>query len=245
MKVLQNMQQVAKAREELNAKGLPAPDVGLRLSLRRLGVLRSIGVGEMEKSWDVLETLDFIDRHLSREDPIVDIGAFASEVIVSLHRLGYRNLAGVDLSKRLGEMPYADSIRFETCDFMQTPFEDGSFAAVTAISVIEHGFDPERLLREVSRVLRPGGYFIASFDYWPEKIDTTGTTFFGMDWLIFSEQDVRDFIAAAARHGLYPSEAGEFGAGDRVIHCGGKDYTFAWLALQKEGGPSTRDAAER
>ncbi len=116
---------------------------------------------------------------------------------------------------------------------MHTPFADGSFRAITAISVIEHGFDGTALLSEVSRLLAPGGYFIASFDYWPEKIDTTGTTFFDMSWTIFSREEVDDFIALAARHGLEPVGEREYDAASAPIRCGGKDYTFAWLVLGK------------
>jgi SAM-dependent methyltransferase len=60
---------------------------------------------------------------------------------------------------------------------MHTPFEDRSFSCITSISVIEHGFDGSRLVREVSRLLVRGGYFIASFDCWPEKIDSSGNYF--------------------------------------------------------------------
>ena len=40
------------------------------------------------------------------------------------------------------------------------PFEDGSFSLVTANMVVEHVAEPETLLREVSRVLKPGGLFL-------------------------------------------------------------------------------------
>jgi SAM-dependent methyltransferase len=114
---------------------------------------------------------------------------------------------------------------------MATPYPDASFGAVTAISVIEHGYDPPRLLSEISRLLRPGGYFLASFDYWPEKIDTTGTKIFGMDWTIFSREEVLDFVSKAEEYGLEPVGDIALDAGDRVIRWGGKAYTFGWLAL--------------
>lgn len=44
-------------------------------------------------------------------------------------------------------MPHADAIHYEVADFMQTPFDDESFGAVTAISVNEHGLNSRRLLQ--------------------------------------------------------------------------------------------------
>jgi SAM-dependent methyltransferase len=42
------------------------------------------------------------------------------------------------------------------------PFPDGSFDVVVAGELFEHVRDPERLVAEVKRVLRPGGIFVAS-----------------------------------------------------------------------------------
>ena len=190
-------------------------------------------MGDTIKSWDVLKTASFIRDRLPRETPVLDVGAYASEILSVLHRMKYSNLTGVDLNPHIKEMPFADPIRYEVADFMATPFPDESFGAITAISVIEHGFQSERLLREISRLLRPGGYFIASFDYWPEKVDTTGMDIFGMDWRIFSKAEVLAFIEEARAYGLSPCGEIDLEAGEKVIHWGGKDYTFAWLALRK------------
>jgi hypothetical protein len=99
--------------------------------------------------------------------------------------------------------------------------------------VIEHGFRSTALLEEISILLVPGGYFIASFDYWPEKMDTTGILFFDMDWKIFSQQEVLDFIKEAHDYNLVPYGQLDLAANERPIECANKRYTFMWLALRK------------
>lgn len=233
MKVLQDKLQVSNARQELIRKGAFFAESPTISFLRRFGVIRGIGIGYMLKSWDVLSTVEFLESHVQRDEPILDIGCYASEVIVVLHKLGYSSLSGVDLNSDLRKMPYQDSIRYEISDFMHTKFEDASFRAITSISVIEHGFDGQSLLKEVSRLLKPGGYFIASFDYWPEKIDTTGIKLFGMDWKIFSKDEILDFINDAAGYGLFPVGEMMYGGKDKPVDYGGKQYTFAWLVVRR------------
>lgn len=112
-------------------------------------------------------------------------------------------------------------------------YQVSPFKAVTSISLIEHRFNPRAPLTEISRLLRPGGGLIASMDYRPEKIDTIGTSFFDMDWLILSRADVERFIESAAAFGLRPTGALELSAKEKVIHYAGKAYTFAALVMTK------------
>src|SRR2546423_3782575 len=195
--ILQSLTEVDQARAELERRNLSCLQAR-RGWLRSLLRPRTIEVGDRLKSWDVLRTVRFLEANIARDDAVLDIGAYASEILCILKKLGYTRLSGVDFNRDLVRMPYAESIRYEVADFMHTRFPDESFAAVTAISVIEHGFNSEALLNEVTRLLRPGGYFIASFDYWREKIDTSTTPIFGLDWRIFSRAEVDEFIASAA-----------------------------------------------
>lgn len=232
-RVLKTREEVDAARAELKGMGVSCLTIWPIGILRRYGILGGINLGDRVKSWDILTTATFIRERLPRTAPILDAGAFASEILPVLHRMGYASLTGVDLNPGVRRMPHSGAIRYEVADFMRTPFGDRSFDAVTAISVIEHGFDPPRLLGEISRLLRPGGYFLASFDYWPQKIDTAGTKIFGMDWTIFSSEEVLDFVSRAKAYGLEPVGEIALDAGNRVIRWGGKAYTFGWLALRK------------
>jgi SAM-dependent methyltransferase len=237
MKVLQTKRQIADARQELIDRHISCVDTSImgkaKGLVKRTGLAQPLLIGDIVKSWDVLSTIEFLEQHVDKDSPILDMGCYASEVLVALHKAGFRNLAGIDLNPRLRDMPHGGSIRYETGDFMKTPFSDESITAVTTISVIEHGFNSSRLLGELKRILAPSGFFIASFDYWPEKIDTMGERFFDMDWLIFSQEEVQRFIEDANDHGLFSVGEMQFAGREKAIRHGGYDYTFGWLALQK------------
>lgn len=235
VKVLQQKSEIKDARRELRRRGVSYLTGNRLISLiyNRLGLKRIIPVGHIFKSWDVLATVDFIQGHLPVTAPILDIGAFASEIICVLHRLKYTALTGIDLDPNIVRMPYARKIRYEVGDFMHSHFADETFAAITAISVIEHGFQSSALLKEITRLLRPGGYFIASFDYWPNKIDTRGSNMYGMDWCIFSREEVLALLDEAKGYGLSSCGPVELEATEAMIELAGKSYTFAWLVLQK------------
>ena len=233
VQVLQSRSAIDSARAELGRRKLTYITGAPLRALHRLGVVRGADVGDYLKGWDMLTTVAFMERAVPRDTPILDIGAYGSEMLCIMHRLEYAPLTGVDLNPDLGRMPFAKAIRYQVSDFMSTPYADAAFGAITAISVIEHGFRSQPLLKEMARLLKPGGHFIASFDYWPEKIDTTGIEIFGMDWRIFSRADVLEFIDQAKDYGLRPCGEIHLDAETPAILWGGKRYTFAWLALQK------------
>jgi len=233
VEVLKNRKQNDDAREILRSRGLDMTSPRIARVLRKLGLLKGMTIGDRLKSWDVLRTIDFINGNVTGEAPVLDIGAYASEVPCILHRNHYTDISAIDLNPGIRGMPYSGDIKYSVANFMETPFDDSSFAAVTATSVIEHGFRSKALLGELSRILRPGGFFIASVDYWPDKIDTNGTDAFGMEWMIFSREDLAGFIKEAGEFGFSPFGEMDFEAGEPVINWQGESYTFAWFVIQK------------
>jgi SAM-dependent methyltransferase len=234
--ILKSAAQANTARGELRRRGL-GPRLlsqGARNTVTYAVRTRSLPPRpDWSKAWDLGETLRLIETTVAPSARIVDLGAFNSALIPALIRLGYSDVVGIDLDPRLPFCPYADKATYLVEDFHHTSLMDASCAAVTAISTIEHGWDGERLLPEVARVLKPGGLFIASTDYWPDKIDTSGVTEFGLSWTIFSEQELRGLVATAATAGLAPAGGLDFSVSERPIHWSGRSYTFAHIVLRR------------
>ena len=88
----------------------------------------------------------------------LDTGTSAGTNLRMLKQLGFRNVTGLDISE--------DAIAFceakglgpvEQGDICAMPFADDSFDLVLATDVIEHVEEDDGALREIARVLRPGG----------------------------------------------------------------------------------------
>jgi SAM-dependent methyltransferase len=234
LQVLQSRQHIDNARQQMITRNISVVESLVGKIARKLYLSRHLPVGDVIKSWDVLASIEAIEQRHTKDSRILDIGAYCSEVPVSLSLLNYKQVHAIDLNPEIKHMPHNDTVAYAVGNFMQTQYPDAHFDVLTAISVIEHGYQPEQLFAEVSRLLKPGGDFIASFDYWPEKINTGNTKFFGMSWLIFSRQDVQHMLEIASHYGLEPTGTLSFDANERPIHCLGFDYTFAWLNLRKK-----------
>jgi SAM-dependent methyltransferase len=232
-RVLQSWADNRAARDRLNAQGLGFwPRVAGQTWRRRLQRKAPIQVGELNKSWDVLLCVEEILRRTSPDDTVVDLGAFASEVPCALAQAGYTSTIGIDLNPEVKAMPFADRVRWLCGDMTATGLPSGSVSAVVALSSIEHG-DPMPVLQEAARLLRPGGVFVGSTDYWPQKINTDDVTMFGLPWTIFSAEEIEALLARAATLGLETTGPIELDADEACIDCADRLYTFGWFCLQR------------
>lgn len=99
--------------------------------------------------------LQELARHgVGQSLPILDVGCGTGGMLVHLERFGPS--VGVDPAPEA-----ADGCRQRGVPFVlgghPLPFRDGTFGTATALDVIEHVPDDVALLREIRRVLRPGG----------------------------------------------------------------------------------------
>ena len=101
------------------------------------------------------------------EGRLLDVGCGDGIFLAELDRstgLSARSweLHGVDFSpSALADARKRGPYLFEQCNLEDgIPHLDNSFDVVTACEVIEHIYDPDHLLREAHRVLRPGGWLL-------------------------------------------------------------------------------------
>jgi len=121
------------------------------------------------------EYADDIDRLLPRGSGIVlEIGVGTGVVSLGLRKRG-RTVAGVDLS---GPMLAHGAARLGPClargDALRLPVRTAGVDHAVAIWVIHDVADPDRLLQEASRVVRPGGNLVVSDLQVPVRDDPIG-----------------------------------------------------------------------
>ncbi len=114
---------------------------------------------DLASNWDDELFRQEIAARLRREYAILDLGAGAG--IVS--QMNFRGMAarvcGIDPDERVRSNPYLDEAAVGLGEAI--PYPDESFDLVFADNVLEHLPAPEPVFKEVSRVLKPGGLFLA------------------------------------------------------------------------------------
>jgi SAM-dependent methyltransferase len=102
-------------------------------------------------------------QSIALDAPVLDIGTSTGTNLRMLRDLGFSNYCGLDSSdeairwcaeKGLGQVRKGD-----VCSM---PFADSSFELVLATDIVEHVDDDAKALREIRRVLKPGGRVIVT-----------------------------------------------------------------------------------
>jgi SAM-dependent methyltransferase len=110
--------------------------------------------------------LSMLSTHFSPgHDPattrILDMGCGTGTMLTHLRQFG--DAQGVDADEQaVGFCHARGETRVQQLESDTLPFADDSFDLVTALDVLEHIEDDGAALREVVRVLRPGGTFLAT-----------------------------------------------------------------------------------
>lgn len=102
----------------------------------------------------ILEKLGLSFSHDAR---ILDFGCGAGGAVYSLVDHGYLNTCGYDIADYVELRDPADHSRFFIADPRHLPFDDNSFDLIVSSQVFEHVIDQFGMLRELYRIMRPGG----------------------------------------------------------------------------------------
>jgi SAM-dependent methyltransferase len=123
------------------------------------------------------DTLD-----LQPDDDLLDVGC-GSAVFLDDQAAHVRYVAGLDAShiqvglarRRLRQRIAAGTAQVVLGDATALPWPDGRFSAVTSLNCLKFVPDPDRALREMCRVVRPGGRVALGSGPSPRDPDKSGT----------------------------------------------------------------------
>ena len=130
-----------------------------------------------------MKTVDFSRLPLEKDDVVLDLGCGEGRHVISAYVEANVHSIGVDLSmddlrttrERFESFREpnneAKAFGLSSASALCLPFADDTFDKVICSEVLEHIPEYHGALREIERVLKPGGLFCASVPRrWPEKI---------------------------------------------------------------------------
>jgi SAM-dependent methyltransferase len=111
-------------------------------------------------------------------DAVVDLGTGSGYAARALRDRGAARAYGLDGAPAMartarGHTDDAD-VGFVVAEFGALPFDDDSLDHAFSMEAFYYAADPEAALREVRRVLRPGGTFFCAVDYYEENVYSHG-----------------------------------------------------------------------
>lgn len=101
--------------------------------------------------------------NISKKKKYLDIGSGTGELTLAVGnklKLDINNIFGIDLNSFYGTEYEQSSFNFKVYDGKNIPYPDNSFDFITSFQVLHHIKDINYTIKELSRVLKKGGYFM-------------------------------------------------------------------------------------
>lgn len=135
-------------------------------------VIEDVVQHRMVADRDAKTFLPFLGPHLRAGMDLLDAGCGTGSIALDLAAgIAPRRIVGIDFdpaqieaARRSATDRQLDNAEFSTASMYELPFEDAGFDVVYSNAVLMYLREPVRALREMRRVLRPGGLAAVSDD---------------------------------------------------------------------------------
>jgi ubiquinone/menaquinone biosynthesis C-methylase UbiE len=155
--------------------------------------------------WHAQKNILLVDRLLSKLDlgsltRALEIGCGAGFVAAHLGTSHELTVVGTDVDPEQIEIAKTyhhenEQLTFIEADATELPFADNEFDMVLSFHVLHHIGDWQRALEEISRVLRPQGYFIL-YDFAYSRLTVNLLKRLVKRYGIYTIDDVTDFLTS-------------------------------------------------
>ncbi len=146
-------------------------------SYDRINSILSFG---MDRGWRKRVALHLPER---KNLDLLDLATGTGDQLIACMENGalVKSAVGIDLASfmldqaqtKIGSKPYHTKVKFQRADALKLPFRENSFDAATFSFGIRNVPDPASALKEIGRVLKPGGRcLILEFSLPPEPLKT-------------------------------------------------------------------------
>jgi 2-polyprenyl-3-methyl-5-hydroxy-6-metoxy-1,4-benzoquinol methylase len=135
-----------------------------------------------------------------QKNRLLEIGFGAGALLRAAARAGW-NAEGLEISKPAVDHLSKEGLNLFCGELFEAHYPDGYFDVVVATELLEHVEDPGELVREIARILRPGGLF------WATTPNVSGLSgrFLGLNWTmvcadhlhLFSRKGVHKLLLSA------------------------------------------------
>ena len=155
--------------------------------------VKTYAMWQYEKGADTIKfyTQRYSPEEMFRGKDVLDIGCGAGGKTMYYASLGAGSITGIDVVEHYreeaealaGQLGYGGIFTFVCGDAANMSFPDCSFDTVIMNDAMEHVADPEAVLAEVSRVLKPGGRLFVNFPPYNHPFGAHLSDLIGIPWV--------------------------------------------------------------
>jgi ubiquinone/menaquinone biosynthesis C-methylase UbiE len=103
--------------------------------------------------------------NMAENKKLLEVGCGRGDFLNAFSKMKLRTY-GVDISDFAKEFCHNSEIKTANLENERLPYGDNTFDYVYSKSLIEHFYYPEKIYREIFRVLKPGGVVITLTPHW-------------------------------------------------------------------------------